>query len=236
MNLVTRWRSLTLEFGGSGLALLYVLHRVLQKASGGRAAVVPYLLVAQPVGNSALGSVKPDSATVVREARHDDALLPSFPRPTVINEQRFSDGARCHVASVKGDFAGHIWIARQCYREDEVRCTYLLADPERCVWDFDVYIEPRFRLGRTMARLWRGVDDALVAQGVQWSFSRINRFNLGSVRSHQRLGAREVGRISFVVLGPVQIRLGGGAAVTISLSASQSPVVRLTPPMSDGDA
>ena len=207
MSLRTRWHALVAEHGGRSVAALYVLHRVLQRLSGGRAAIVPYVLVAQPVGNPALADIKADPGTVVRRIGPHDPVIASFPRPTAVNAQRFAGGSECYVAWVKGQFAGHIWIARQRFVEDEVRCVYELAEPATGVWDYDVYIEPRLRLGRTMGRLWRAVDDDLAAQGVRWSFSRINRFNAASMRAHQRLGAAELGRVVFVVAGPMQLRL-----------------------------
>ena len=88
------------------------------------------------------------------------------------------------------------------------------------------------RLGRTMARLWKAVDDTLVAEGVRWSFSRINRFNTASVRSHQRLGARSIGSAVFLVLGPLQLALGGGKRLpSVSLGAGIGPQLRIHAPL-----
>lgn len=230
-----RWRGLVSELGHAGLAAAYLLHRVLHRWSGGRFAIVPYVLVAQPVGNAALSALSADARIVVRRIGPDDPVITHFPRPRAINEQRFASGAECYVAWVKDRFAGHIWIARGRYLEDEVRCDFEIAERDAGVWDYDVYVEPEFRLGRTLARLWKAVDDSLAAQGMQWTFSRINRFNASSLRSHQRLGAREVGRISFVVLGPVQVRLGGGAPMAIGWPAGRRPACRLTAPLRSGD-
>jgi hypothetical protein len=204
-----RWQALVAEHSGRGVAALYGVHRVLQQLSGGRAAIVPYVLVAQPVGNPALADVKPDLNTEVRRIAPDDPVIASFPRPAEVNAQRFATGSECYVAWVKGQFAGHIWIARDRYVEDEVRCVYEIENAATCVWDYDVYVEPRVRLGRTMARLWRAVDDDLAARGVKWSFSRINRFNAASLRAHQRLEAIVVGQACFLVLGGFQWRLSG---------------------------
>lgn len=203
------WRTLVAEHDGPGVAALYVLHRLLQRLSGGSVAIVPYVLVAQPVGNPALADVKPDPGTVVRRISPGDPVIAGFPRPAAVNAQRFADGSECYVAWVKGQFAGHIWIARNRFVEDEVRCIYEIGEPSTGVWDYDVYVEPRLRLGRTMARLWRAVDADLALQGVRWSFSRINRFNAASIRSHQRLGAKEIGGACFLVLGKLQLRWAG---------------------------
>jgi hypothetical protein len=171
----------------------------------------------------------------VRRITPDDPVVASFPRPAEVNAQRFADGSECYVAWVKGQFAGHIWIARGRYVEDEVRCVYEIADPATGVWDYDVYVEPRLRLGRTMARLWRAVDDDLAARGVRWSFSRINRFNSGSMRAHQRLGATQAGAVTAFPVGGWQFILsregdGGwrprsGGTPRLSLRAPRGPAM-----------
>jgi hypothetical protein len=183
------WRRLAKELG-PGPALLYVMDRVLQGLSGGRARIVPYALYAQPIGAQAFKSVRDDPGTIIARSAPGDPLAAKFPRPAPVIQARHAHGAQCFAATVKGEFAGYIWIARGRYEEDEVRCTYVLAQPDSCVWDFDVYVEPRHRMGRTMGRLWKAVDADLAAAGVRWSFSRISMFNPGSVASHQRLGAR----------------------------------------------
>jgi hypothetical protein len=160
-----KWRSLVAEFGGKRIAFLYVLHRLLDRISRGRAGIVPYRLVAQPIGNPALASVRFDSSTVVRRIAPDDPVIASFPRPRDVIERRFADGSECYVAFVKRDFAGHIWIARGRYAEDEIRCTYRIANPTIGLWDYDAYVQPAHRLNRTPSRLWQAVDDALAAEG-----------------------------------------------------------------------
>ena len=205
LGLVVRWRALVAEHGGAGLAAMYLVHRLLQRASGGRAALVPYLLVAQPVGNPVLAAVKADPGTVVERVGPGHAVLAQFPRPPAVIARRFAQGDECHVAWVKGAFAGYIWLARERYVEDEVRCVFEIAEPDLGVWDYDVYVEPRLRLGRTMARLWKAVDLSLAADGVAWSFSRINRFNNASIKSHQRLGAVTLGHALFLRLGSLQL-------------------------------
>lgn len=229
-RLQLRWRGLVSEFGRADLAVVYVLHRLMQRCSAGRAGIVPYALMAQPVGNPALAALKSDTGTVVRRIAPADPVVSCFPRPRLVNEHRFAAGSECYVAWVKERFAGHIWVARGRYVEDEVRCDFEITEPDACAWDYDVYVEPEFRLGRTLGRLWREVDDSLAAQGLQWTFSRINRLNPGSMRAHQRMGACEVGRISFLVLGPVQLRMGGGAFIEIGLPGGSRPVCRLTRP------
>jgi len=99
------------------------------------------------------------------------------------------------------------------------------------VWDFDVFVVPRYRLGRTMARLWKAVDADLSAQGVQWSFSRISLFNAESMNSHARLGAVAVGHAIFLVAGKLQLSFSGQAPFfRLGWSQKHRPVFTLRPP------
>ncbi len=214
---------------GRGAAALYLLHRLLQALHIGR--VVPYALVAQPIGAAAQAALRADPATLVRRIGPDDPLAAALPRPAAVLQARWQAGAECHACTVKGLFAGTIWIQRRLYDEDEVRCRFRLASPADSVWDFDVYVEPRYRLGRTMARMWQAVDAELAAQGVRWSFSRISRFNGASLRAHARLGAVTVATALFIVLGPLQLAwLPGRRWPRAGLGKAQGPVLDLQPP------
>lgn len=211
--------------------LLYALHRVLEAASGGRARLVRYRFVAQPIGRGGVARVRADTGTQLALEPADGALVPQFPRPPEVIQARYRHGAHCLAATVKGEFAGYIWWQHQQYEEDEVRCRYVLGQPQHCVWDFDVYVVPRFRLGRTMARLWQAVDDHLAAQGVRWSLSRISTFNPGSLSSHARLGTVDCGTATFLVLGRLQLALLGQAPfVHLSWRAGARPTVTLAAP------
>lgn len=214
---------------GPGVAGLYLLHRLLQALGIGR--VVPYALVAQPIGAARASIARADPNTTVSLARPGEPVTLHFPRPAEVNRARFASGAICYACQVKGQFAGTIWLQRGSYEEDEVRCRYVLAEPTTGVWDFDVYVEPAYRLGRTMSRLWQEVDADLASQGVRWSFSRISRFNASSLRSHARLGAVTVGKACFVMLGPLQIAwLGRRRGLHLCWSAAARPTLLLKPP------
>lgn len=216
---------------GTGWALLYALHRLVQRISRGRMRIVPYAIVAQPLGSVALKTVRDDASTQVFEAAPDSWPLQDFPRPESVLRQRWQDGARCFVATVHGKFAGTIWVAPGAYEEDEVRCQYLLADPARTVWDFDVYVSPTHRLGRTMARMWKAVDATLVGGGYGWTISRISLFNPGSIGAHARLGAVEISKAVFVVCGPIQLMLSTRPVrVHLGWGATSRPILQLAAP------
>jgi hypothetical protein len=186
---------------------LYLLSRVVDKLSGGRARLVKYHFVAQPIGSPSRQPMRPDTATEIRRVEATDPLRQAFPRPAAILDRRYAAGGTCTAALLRGEFAGFIWIQRACYDEDEVRCRYVLQAPQASVWDYDVYVEPRFRAGRTMARLWTHVDQELAATGVRWSFSRISAFNAASLASHARLGAVRCGSAVFFCWGRLQLAI-----------------------------
>lgn len=230
VNPWTRLRQLQRTLGPLD-GLLYVISRVLERLSGGRVRIVRFRLVAQPIGSGAAPVVRPDASTVVAATPAGSPLVGAFPRPPEVIRARYAGGAECFSAVVRSAFAGYIWFRRGSYDEDVVRCRYVLAAPDCSVWDFDVYVEPRYRLGRTMARLWHAVDSHLAGQGVRWSFSRISTFNPGSLAAHARLNTVDCGSATFLCLGPLQLSLLSAAPfVHLSLSDQQRPSIRLAPP------
>lgn len=198
-------RNLTLV--GLPGTLLHAIDRLLSVVSGGRARLYAYAFLAQPIGSQAFPPMRDSAATTVSFVGPHDLIVASFaPRSNVI-AQRFASGARCLAATMRGNFAGTIWIAESSYAEDEVRCLYVLADAKRCVWDFDVYVAPRYRGGRVLARLWQEANAQLSSSGVQWSLSRISLLNAESLAAHGQLGASKIGFACFFVIGGSQLSL-----------------------------
>lgn len=189
---------------GLRLTLLKASSDLLRRASGGWARLNVYAFTAQPLTHDAAHRAASGS-TVVETIRSDDPRVALIPRPLRVLQARYAAGAECRMALVKGRFAGMHWVVRGQYVEDEVRCTYLLDRPDLGVWDFDVYVEPAFRGSRVFLRLWQAAEHSLAAQGMQWSFSRIDVLNAGSLASHARLGAQVVGHAAFVTLGAWQL-------------------------------
>ncbi len=221
-------RRIVRELGACNAAL-YALDRLLAAASGGRAHVYKYHLVAQPVRADGVAALRTDAKLRIEEAGPNHPLRAHFPRPQHIIEQRFAQGARCLVANSSGSFAGYLWWQTGQYDEDEVRCLFVLADPKASVWDFDVYVEPRYRLGRTMARLWDEATRRLYAEGMRWSFSRISGFNAASIASHARLGLRPVCSAVFVVIGRWQLSLFSRRPF-VHIGLRDRPVLNLSVP------
>ena len=227
------WRSIGQAVRSLGVAdgLLYLASRVFERISFGTIRLLRYRFIAQPIGYSAATVMRADSATIVLPTPPESPLVAAFPRPPQVLRRRYEGGAECFAAMVRTAFAGFIWFQRVAYEEDEVRCRYVLAAPERCVWDFDVYVEPRFRFGRTLARLWHAVDTHLAKQGIQWSFSRISAFNANSIAAHTRLGIVDCGSATFLCVGALQIAvLSTPPFMHLSFSSRHRPSIRLSPP------
>lgn len=216
-----KWRTL-----GAADTAWFVLDRLLRRLSGDRAQLVKYYLVAQPVALAepagASGAVRLYLATQV------DDVMRQAPRPEATLQARFAQSSACIVAERSGELAGFVWWCPQPYREDTVRCDYLWTPASLARWDYDVYVAPPFRMGRLFARLWQHTHAQLAAEGVRWTLSRIDAFNAGSLAAHRRLGAREIGRAWFVVLGPWQLMASTASPhLHLSIRKYQVPQLRI---------
>jgi hypothetical protein len=193
------------EFG-FGAGLLYVLGRLLEAISP-QLGLYVYELVAQPIPEEPLLPVRLRSAFQIREIRAGDPDIQLMPARQEIKASRFAQGAVCLGAYRRDRLIGYLWLCSGTYHEDEVRCTYVLSQPERSVFDFDLYIFPEHRLGRGFAALWDGAGDYLRTRGVDFTFSRLTRFNLQSRRAHAHLGSRRVASAVFLKIGTIELMI-----------------------------
>ena len=212
---------------------LYLLDRALDRFTGGRARLVKYAVVAQPVPEKPLlGASR--SELDVRAVSADDPIVRSFPRPPEVIAWRFRGGGLCFVACRGEQFVGFLWLHEQPYEEDEVRCIFVPQPQHAAVWDYDVYVEPEFRLGRAFVRLWDAAYEHLRLRGARWTMSRISSFNSASLASHARLGARKLASATFLCLGCVQLSWFSMLPwVHLSFSHAQRPRLVVRAPGSD---
>lgn len=216
---------------GAVNGLLYLTGRFLQRISRGHWRLIRYHIVAQQIPVEFEPTCRPSAGSQVRKVGPGDSLTGAFPRPPEVIAWRYREGAVCLAAEVKGQFAGFLWFVRDHYDEDEVHCRFILADAHCCVWDFDVHVEPQFRLGRTFSRLWDAANERLSGQGIRWSISRISAFNGNSLRSHGQFGLHRLETLTFVCLGRLQVGLLSCAPfIHLSWSGRPLPVVRLRAP------
>lgn len=217
----------TLDELGAANGLLYLIGRALQYLTGGRAFIVHYHFFAQPVPVDPNQCTRPTETSRVRQVLPNDPITSAFPRPAQVIAQRFANGHVCFAAEIKGRFAGFIWLAKNAYEEDEIRCRYELHPPETCAWDFDVYVAPEYRIGRTFSKLWEAANAYLAQLGIQWSLSRISSFNTASLAAHGRLKLQKLCSATFVTLGPLQISFLPGRA---RMHLTSRPVIKLFAP------
>lgn len=214
---------------GVATAAWYVASRVLDAATKGRVRIVKYRFVAQPVPDAREDSHERGGAIELRWLQADEPLVGQMPRPPAVIARRFGDGARCLAAVKAGRLIGFLWYKENEYVEDEVRCSYRF-DAATAVWDFDVYVDPAFRLGRLFSRLWSAAHRELRGRGYRWTISRISAFNAASLAAHSRMGARTIGGAMFLVIGPLQVSFATVAPrVHVSWRADRYPLFELMP-------
>lgn len=195
----------TLRRLGIRNGLFYMLGTMLHRVSNGRWRMIRYYVVAQPIPSPFIPKARPSPSSTVEPLILDENISLFFPRSKEIIDKRLRAGHSCFVAKVKGRFAGFLWYARNFYEEDEVSCRFVLSKPETSIWDFDVYVEPDFRMGRTLARLWDAANQQLEKEDIRWSFSRISAFNADSLSAHGQLGTRKIATLTFLCLGSIQL-------------------------------
>lgn len=184
---------------------LYLLARALERTTRGRCRLIKYYFAVQPVPEGGPRTAERPAKTRIYEARPDDPIVAQFPRPPEVIAWRFRDGARCFVAELSGTLVGFIWFKHASYEEDEVRCQYVLAPARDIVWEFDVYLDPRFRMSRAFQQLWGAAHEFLRSAGYRWSAGRTSAFNAISLAAHRRLGPQTIAKAVFLLLGPLQV-------------------------------
>ena len=215
---------------GVGVFVLLAFRTVIERLTAGRIRVIAYRFVAQPVASQPDASSRRRGSIETRFAGTDDTLVAQFPRPRAVIERRFADGAVCIVAHKEHQFAGFLWLQTPRYVEDEVRCVYEMEPAGAAAWDFDVYVEPDFRFGKTFARLWGAAHEHLRQRGLAWTMSRISLFKPESLRAHERLGAQRLGDALFFASKQHQIVLFNLPPYFHAGGPGSSPTLRLKAP------
>lgn len=223
------WRRLVSPFREFGFAAgaLYVMDRVLRSLSP-RLGLFVYELMVQPItGKPLLPANLARNLTFVEIGRgHPDIGL--MPARADIKASRFDQGAVCLGAYRKDKLIGYLWFCSRRYEEDEVRCTYELSEPEHAVFDFDLYVMPEHRMGIGFMAVWHGANAYLHERGIQYTFSRMTRFNVPSRRAHARMGAKCAARAIFVQAWRFEVMLASAfPCVAITWGPSQRTRLRL---------
>ncbi|MDD5036234.1 MAG: hypothetical protein PHE55_15910 [Methylococcaceae bacterium] len=202
---VRKFKEVIIRLGwGDGLFYVSV---VLLKSLGIPVTVRKYYLLAQAVPADPFIPPSPKNRISVRQILPEEYRTEWFPRPQEVIDARFGQGAVCFVAFDQAEPVGCIWFCPGPYLEDEVRCCFVPEPAGQAVWDFDVYVYPKYRLGRTFLYLWDYGNLWLRNNGYAWSMSRVDCLNRESLNSHQRLGAVKSGSAIFITCCDMQLML-----------------------------
>ena len=223
-KLIKRLISPIREFGVLA-GCLYLLDRVFRRLSGNFRVFV-YEIMVQPVATVPLLPARLAKAFSYRRIYENDSELRAMPIPFDVIKYRYNQGAMCLGIFKNKDLIGYIWFCRGLYQEDEVRCSFYMASSRSAVFDFDLYIYPKHRFGVAFAALWEGANKFLSDQGIEYTFSRVTRFNLSSLRSHRRLGSRSIGKAIFLRIFVWEI-LFSSVFPYFSLSVSRAQRIKI---------
>ena len=225
-------KSLVSELGRVNAAF-YVVHRVLKALTFNKCYLIQYLIVAQPVSEKPMLPPRRGAKINIKEVKQGNTIRGMFPVQEGVVKERYEQGARCLVATQDDVFIGYLWFVSKQYWEDEARLQYILPDNEEAVWDFDVYIEPEYRMGFGFMRLWDEAYSILREQGVRYSYSRISAYNRASLASHKRLGAKNLFSINCIVVGRIQITFTGKSPLIYISLRNKVPKIYLSAPDKD---
>ncbi len=187
---------------GFGGWLVYATDRTLGKLLRGKGGFHVLKFYLQPVPAARLVPERPNDPVVVAEIDRTAVAEAAFDRPVGAIPQRFDDGSVCIAALKQGELLGFMWLQHGVLRERIVRCRMHAVPASRVEWDYDFFIEPRYRLGRLFARLWDAAAEHLRDRNVEATLSWVHLANRASAKAHARLGARPIGWAAFLsVLG-----------------------------------
>lgn len=229
LQTITKWKTALSELGFIN-TFLYGIDRLLS-CLGDKLGLYKYYLVAQPVPGTPQLPEHRGRSIEVRPILQDDAVLNQFPRPREVIQSHYQQGAVCLGAFKGEELMGYAWVLLGTYEEDEVRCHFVPLPEGISAWDFDVYLDPKYRIGFAFPRLWDEVNAYLRRHNSEWTMSRISAFNRGSLASHQKLGARLLGSALFFVIGSWQLMLATVSPyIHFSFKRSSIPTIQVSPP------
>jgi len=184
---------------------LYLVNAAFARLTGGRIRLLRYHFVAQPLDVPMALPRRLGASYTTRQIAQTDADAAHFPRPAHVIADRYAQGSVCIAVYQNDTFIGFIWLVTGAYQEDEVKCRVLPQPTGQTAWDYDLYIEPRFRGSVAFVRLWSAAIEHMRARGIGWSLSRISAFSPDSRAAHRRMGALSLGSAIFLRILGVQV-------------------------------
>ena len=214
---------------GLFVTLAFIVHRLLSKLSA-KSGCFLYFIYDQPfkVAKQTNSQPKRPSQVNYRWLDSYDESLMQLPRPTAVLNQRFEQQSQCVLAEVEDEIRACAWFTTETYIEDEVRCVFDFSSYPDRVWDYDIFVFPKYRISRLFLRLWQTSEQYLLDQGYKSTLSRIMAYNRPSVRSHQGLGAKKIGWSCFICIFQFQILISSMKPYFhISISRNRYPNLKI---------
>lgn len=208
-------------------AAVECISRCARGLTGERVVIARSYLLSQAIERLPARTLGGRSKILVRPIDSADAVLEKMPRPRKELEARFSAGSKCFVAEIHGELTGFCWLHAGTFYDWEIAVSFAPSPPEQCVWDFDLYVVPKFRLGPTFVTLWAAIREYLLERGIRWSVSRVWAENDASLRTHLRMGAMPVGSAYTVRMGNRFLNIVNGKHWHLSGGARQAPVLEV---------
>lgn len=142
-----------------------------------------------------------------------------------IQAERFAAGMEClAIFDRRGELAGVSWLAKRAYREGHLQVRFQL--PDNAAWDTGLWVPEDKRMGRAFAATWAAIRHWLQREELDWTLSSIADYNIPSILSHRRLGARTLGHVVVVRIGRWQFTIGARPFVTVQ-GRDAMPTARL---------
>lgn len=180
------------EMGALGW-LGYKFDRIVSRLSRGRIRLWLLCLYVQPVPSRSLLAPGQRSGLRVGVVPAGEIMARQFKRPEAAIDARYRQGSICIAGRTESELAGFLWLHFGPLPERLFACDFE-ALPQHCTcWDYDLEIKPKYRLGRTFARLWDKTFQVLRERGITNTVSWIHYANRDSRRAHERMGATQAG-------------------------------------------
>lgn len=132
-----------------------------------------------------------------------------------IQAQRFAAGLQClAVLDRKNELAGVAWVGKRPYEEMHLRVRFVL--PPRAAWDTGLWVPEDKRMGRAFSAVWAAMKLWLHHEGLAWTMSTIADYNIRSILAHRRLGSVDVGHVTVLRVGSLQITFGARPLLSVA--------------------
>ncbi len=145
-----------------------------------------------------------------------------------VQAERFAAGMQClGVFGSSGALVGVSWIGTGRQEDPLFGIRYEL--PAATAWDTGLWVPEDKRMTRAFAALWAAIGEWLRSERLAWTMSSIADYNVASITAHRRLGANELGTITILRLGRLQLSFGARPFLRWRHDVA-APVVRLQVP------